>query len=143
MIDKNYFLTRLSNGEDIDTIGEEIAAMMNAAVEEHQAAQEAANQKAIEEARHNEKLALAEELINLIVDYGYLVDPVTAGGIADYGEEDLHAMVDAMDQVFKMLAGMAQLKAALSDVKPIPTPAKTTAKSDDEILNDFISKLFS
>jgi hypothetical protein len=145
-IDKNYFLTRLSNGENIDTIGEEIAAMMNAAVEEHRIAQEAANKKAAEEACRNEKLAMAEEMINLIVDYGCLVDPDSAALLTDYDEADVAAMVDAMDQLFNMMRNLTKLKQIVVDFEPKheKTPAKSNkTKSDDEILNDFIAKLFS
>ena len=40
-MDKNYFLTRLANGEDMDAIGQEMAAMMNEAMAEHKARIEA------------------------------------------------------------------------------------------------------
>ena len=66
-IDKNYFLTRLANGEDITTIGNEVAAMMNAAIEEHKIAEAAkkaeAEKQAKAAAKREQKISLAAELI--------------------------------------------------------------------------------
>lgn len=142
-IDKNYFLTRLANGEDIDVIGEDIAAMMNAAVAEHQAAQEAAAKHQAELEKERYKRELVADMIGIIQEYGMLVNPDAADLLSEYDENDVEVMMSTLDEMFKMMSGMAQLKAALSDVKPVPKPAKTTAKTDDEILNDFLKNLFA
>lgn len=141
-IDKNYFLTRLANGEDIDVIGEDIAAMMNAAVAEHNAAQEEAVKRQAELEKERYKRELVADMIGIIQEYGMLVNPDAADLLSEYNEDDINVMMSTLDEMFKMMSSMAQLKAALSDVKPVPKPAKTTTKTDDEILNDFLKNLF-
>ena len=141
-IDKNYFLTRLANGEDIDVIGEDIAAMMNAAVAEHQAAQEEAAKHQAELEKERYKRELVADMIGIIQEYGMLVNPDAADLLSEYDENDVEVMMSTLDEMFKMMSSMVQLKSALADVKPVPKPAKTTAKTDDEILNDFLKNLF-
>ena len=63
-MNKEYFMARLANGENIDDIGVEIAAMMNAAVAEH-SAKLAAEKAAIQE-KESAKRELIEELIGII-----------------------------------------------------------------------------
>lgn len=153
-IDKNYFLARLANGEDIDVIGQSIADMMNEAVAEH-AAKVEAERKAAEaaakktaEAQH--KRDIAEDMIALLQEYGHLVAPECDEVLANYDEEDILAMVETMDQMFNLMVSMAEVKKLFNDKVPTikATPVKQSTittkkdKTDEEILADFIASLF-
>ena len=144
VIDKNYFLSRLANGEKIEDIGEEIAglmnaALMNAAVADHEA-KVAAEKAAAEKARKEENLLnikreLATELMEIIQDCGALVAPdATAALLDDATDEDL----DVMIQMFQMLTAIAKLRDAFGDVAETKSKsavdfAPKNNKSDDEV----------
>ena len=148
VIDKNYFLSRLANGEKIEDIGEEIAGLMNAAVADHEA-KVAAEKAAAEAARKEENLLnikreLATELMEIIRDCGALVAPdASAALLDDATDEDL----DMMIQLFQMLTAMAKLRDAFGDVAETKSKsavdfAPKNNKSDDEVLTNFIKSLF-
>ena len=148
VIDKNYFLSRLANGEKIEDIGEEIAGLMNAAVADHEA-KVAAEKAAAEKARKEENLLnikreLATELMEIIQDCGALVAPdASAALLNDATDEDL----DMMIQMFQMLTAMAKLRDAFGDVAETKSKsavdfAPKNNKSDDEVLTNFIKSLF-
>ena len=153
VIDKNYFLSRLANGEKIEDIGDEIVRLMNAAVADHEAkvaAEKAAAEKAAaEKARKEENLLnikreLATELMEIIQDCGALIAPdATAALLDDATDEDL----DMMIQMFQMLTAMAKLRDAFGDVAETKSKsavdfAPKNNKSDDEVLTNFIKSLF-
>lgn len=151
VIDKNYFLTRLANGESIDDIGMEIAGLMNAAMADHEA-KVAAEKAAAEEARKeanllNTKRELALDLVEIIQDYGAIVAPEACVDLlSDITDEDLDAMIQTLDEMFKMMAAMVELKDALTPVleaqpKSKITPVSKKPKSDDEVLANFIKNL--
>ena len=60
-MNKEYFMNRLANGENMDAIGAEIAAMMNAAMAEHNARIEAEKAMAAEAEKEEAKRELIEE----------------------------------------------------------------------------------
>ena len=144
MIDKNYFLTRLANGEDINTIGQNIADMMNEAVAEHAAkveAEKAAKEKELKAQRLlTAKRSIAEDFIGLIEDYAELVYPESADLFEDYTNEDLDAMIETLDQMFQLLRLTKQYVEAQPVVFNKPANTKAT-KSDDEVLANFIKSL--
>ena len=152
VIDKNYFLSRLANGEKIDDIGEEIAGLMNAAVADHEA-KVAAEKAAAEAARKEENLLntkreLATELMEIIQDYGALVAPDTSAALLDdTTDEDLDMMIQLLDEMFQMLTAVAKLRDAFGDVAETKSKsavdfAPKNNKSDDEVLTNFIKSLF-
>ena len=139
VIDKNYFLARLANGEDIDRIGEDIADMMNAAVAEYEAKQEA-NQKA------QTKRAIMRDIIDSIKELAALegMDPIDF----ETSDEELDMLVQSFTEMFQALNQIKKLGAMLENAaeKPIPQknkPVFKAPKSDDEVLNDFITSLLS
>ena len=144
-IDKNYFVTRLQNGENIDDIGNEIAAMMNQAVAEHQAkmAEEAA-MKAAEQAAIAEKEAakreLIEELAEIIQELAILegLEPSDV----KLKDEDVDQLVEAVTGMFNMMKEIKKLAATIPAQSHIHAPAcartSVIAPSDDQILADFI-----
>ena len=136
-IDKNYFLTRLANGEDIATIGNEVAAMMNAAMEEHKIAEAAkkaeAEKQAKVAAKREQKIALATELIDIVRDLAAL-EGLNTAFLEDADEKD---MLDLADAMIATVQTVAVLEQALN-IKP----ATKSEKTDEQILADFLATLF-
>lgn len=153
VIDKNYFLTRLQNGEDMDTIGNEIAAMMTDAMNEHNAALEAEAAKQAEVEKEHAKRELIEEIVEIIQELAIL---------EGMNEDEFQVTDEDMDQ---LVAAFAEMFAAMRDLKKMfadmeaklasdevpaklhhPGPASgrivPMAKSDEQILADFI-KMFN
>lgn len=152
VIDKNYFLNRLANGEKIEDIGDEIVGLMNAALADHEA-KVAAEKAAAEAARKEENLLntkreLATELMEIIQDYGALVAPDTSAALLDdTTDEDLDMMIQLLDEMFQMLTAIAKLRDAFGDVAETKSKsavdfAPKNNKSDDEVLTNFIKSLF-
>ena len=135
-MNKEYFMTRLANGENIDDIGVEIAAMMNAAVAEH-SAKLAAEKAAIQE-KESAKRELIEELIGIIQELAVL-EGIEADDFT-LSDEEIDQLVEAFTEMF---AAVRELKALVKKVDVKPTKvSRITSKSDDEVLADFI-KMFS
>ena len=147
MFDKNYFLSRLQAGEKIEDIGNEIAAMMNAAVQEQAEivakAEAEAKAKAAAAEKEQAKRALIEELVEIIQELAILegMDPDEL----NVTEEDMDQMVAAFNEMF---AAMRDLKRLVADMEAhtvsakAPVKAVPHAKSDEEILADFL-KMFN
>ena len=139
-IDKNYFLTRLANGEDIATIGNEVAAMMNAAMEEHKAAEAAkkaeAEKQAKAAAKREQKIVLAHELLDVIADLAAL-EGLSTEFLEDADEKD---MLDLADAMIATVQTVAVLEQALN-LKPA-TKSEKIEKTDEQILADFLATLF-
>jgi esterase/lipase len=136
IIDKNYFLKRLAEGESIDAIGAAIADMMNAAVQEHEANKVAA-------AKADRKREIMKELCALIEEYGKLEN---MDEDFDITEEDIDALMKAFEEMFKTIKELKKIANALDHKIAIvdDKSAKATLKqdpSDDEILANFI-KMF-
>lgn len=131
MITKEYFLDRLNAGDDIDTIGQEIANMMNEALEEKRAAEEIARQQAAD--NEAAKRDIIEEMIELVQEYAILegMDPDEIA----IKPEDVDQMIAAFTEMFDLMRSLKKLQ------KAIPA-ATTNSKSDDQILAEF-AKLFS
>jgi hypothetical protein len=150
MFNMNDIYARLANGEKIDDIGNEIAAMMNEAVAKHEAevraAEEAARVAAAEADKAQAKRELIEELVEIIQELAILegMDPDELA-ITD---EEIDQMVAAFTDMF---GAMRELKKVIADMEahmPAAAPAQVTVKaskitpSDEEILANFI-KMFN
>lgn len=148
VIDKNYFLNRLANGEDMDAIGNEIAAMMTEAANEHNAALEAEAKRQAEVEKEAAKRDLIEELVDIVKELAILegMDPDEL----QVTDEDMDQMVAAFTEMF---AAMRDLKKMFADfeahadkvVAHAPKARKATIEvkpSDEQILADFI-KMFN
>lgn len=135
-MNKEYFMTRLANGENIDDIGVEIAAMMNAAVAEHSA--KLAAEKAATQEKESAKRELIEELVGIIQELAIL-EGIEADDFT-LSDEEIDQLVEAFTEMF---AAVRELKALVKKVDVKPTKvSRITSKSDDEVLADFI-KMFS
>jgi hypothetical protein len=144
MFNTNDIYTRLANGEKIEDIGNEIAAMMNEAASMY-AADEA---KKVEAAAQAEKEAakrdLIEELVEIVQELAILegMDPADM----EVTEEDMDQMVAAFTEMFAAMRDLKKMFAEL-DTDKVKAPKVHKAvinvkPSDDQILADFI-KMFN
>ena len=146
VIDKNYFLDRLANGEDMDVIGQEVAAMMNAAMAEHNANLEAEAKRQAEVEKEQAKRDLIEELVEIVQELAILegMDPDEI----QVTEEDMNQMVAAFTEMFGAMRSLKKMFAELDTDKVVAHAPKTrkavinVKPSDDQILADFI-KMFN
>ena len=146
VIDKNYFLNRLANGEDMDVIGQEMAAMMNAAMAEHNANLEAEAKRQAEVEKEAAKRDLIEEIIEIIQELAILegMDPDDL----QVSDEDMDQMVAAFTEMFAAMRDLKEMFAEFNTDKVVahaPKVRKATINvkpSDDQILADFI-KMFN
>jgi hypothetical protein len=130
MIDKNYFMNRLANGEDMDTIGDDIAAMMNEALAEHTAKQAEAD-------RVNAKRELVKQLAGTIQELAIL-EGLSPEDIS-VTDETVNVLMESLSELFGVMRGLKELAGKLCLEAPVAAPVPA---SDDEILADFL-KLFS
>ena len=139
-MNKEYFMSRLAHGESMDTIGAEIAAMMNAAMAELTAKVEA--EKAAAQEKEVAKRELFEELVEIVQELAIL-EGMNADEIS-VTDEEIDQMVAAFTEMFAAMREVKKLVAQLETAKPAAAPKTShiVAKSDDEVLADFI-KMFS
>ena len=150
--DKNYFLDQLRNGQDINTIGQAMADAMNAAMADYNAEQEAARKAEAERVAKVEltakKKAIGEEIVDLFREYAALTGN-TAMDEMEITDEDMDTLVEALDQTFALMGAMKELKVAIDSIpadkivarNPKSRTATIHAKSDDEVLADFLATI--
>ena len=131
MIDKDYFLTRLTAGENIDAIGQEIADMMNEALEAYNVQIEAEQKAKAEKEKKQAKRDLVVNMIDNIKAFAVLDGLPT--DMLTYNENEVDDLVEAFEELFLLFKDLQVLTKAPAK-KPITI-------SDDEILADFI-KMF-
>ena len=143
VMDKNYFLSRLANGEDMDTIGNEIAAMMTEAMNEHNANLEAEAKRQAEVEKEQAKRELIEELVEIVQELAIL-----EGMDSDelkVTEEDVDQMVAAFTEMFAAMRDLKKMFADFEEKAAAPRVAVKSTKitpTDEQILADFI-KMFN
>lgn len=146
MFNMNDILARLQNGEKIDDIGNEIAAMMNEAVAAHNAELEAEVKRQAEAEKAQAKRDLIEELVDIVKELAILegMEPDEL----EVTEEDMDQMVAAFTEMFAAMRDLKKMFADLEtkiDAQPAPKTSKVTVhmpKSDEQILADFL-KMFN
>ena len=147
--DKNYFLDQLRNGQDINTIGQAMADAMNAAMADFTAEQETARKAEAERAAKVELAAkkkdLGLQMVDLFREYAALTGN-TAMDEMEITDEDMDTLVEALDQTFALMGAMKELKVAIDSmpvnkVNPKTRTATIHAKSDDEVLADFLAQI--
>lgn len=146
VIDKNYFLNRLANGEDMDTIGNELAAMMTEAMNEHNANLEAEAKRQAEVEKEAAKRGLVEEMVDIIKELAILegMEPEEV----TLSDEEMDQLVVAFTEMFAAMRDLKKMFASLDTDKVMahaPKARKATIEvkpSDEQILADFI-KMFN
>ena len=149
MFNTNDIYARLANGEKIEDIGNEIAAMMNEAMAKHEAEVRAAEEaKRVEAAAQAEKEAakrdLIEELIEIVQELAILegMDPDEL----TVTDEDMEQLVAAFTDMFAAMRDLKKLFASIDTDKVAAPKGRasviTMKPTDDQILADFI-KMFN
>ena len=138
-MNKEYFLNRLANGESIDAIGNEIAALMTEAANEHEANLRAEMERRAEAEKQEAKKVLVEELVEVLQELAILegLDPEDM----ELDDEGIDQMVAALSEVFGVIRELKTLAATLEKAPETPK-AINKVRSDDQILADFI-KMFN
>ena len=139
MIDKNYFLTRLANGEDMDAIGQEMAELMNAALAERNAQIEAAAAKKAEAEKAAYKRELVGEMVEIVQELAALEG--FSGDEFEVTEEDMDQLVAAFTELFAAMRDLKKMFASI-DTDKVRAATINVKPSDDQILADFI-KMFN
>ena len=144
MFNMNDIYARLANGEKIEDIGNEIAAMMNEAVAKHEAEETKKAEAAAQAEKEAAKRDLIEELVEIVQELAILegMDPDEL----QVTEEDMDQMVAAFNEMFGAMRELKKVFAELdTDKVRAPKAHKAVIKvkpSDDQILADFI-KMFN
>lgn len=136
-IDKDYFLSRLQNGEDVDTICKDITTMMNNAKRDYDI-QQAEKQIALKE-QEKAKKDLIKEMFEIVEELAILegVDP-----------EDVRISDEELEDMYKTFSELFKLMKSIKSLKKVAAPSFPVAKSDlgkfsdDQIIADFV-KLFN
>ena len=136
MFDEKTILARLQNGEDAQTIANEMAAMINAANKtytDQRAAEEAAKKQ--NEVQKKEEL---QEIIDLFMEwletfYGVKVDE----------EVPADSVIELIDSLKEYIDAFKGLEAMLGAKKPAAKVIKSNTKpaSADETINAFLNKM--
>ena len=136
MFDKNYFLTRLANGEDMDDIGNELAAVMTEALNEHTANQEAAKAAEAELAKRD----LVVELLDIVRELAMLEG--LDGELVEVTDADVNAVTDALCGLFQTIKGIESLLVPAAPATLVRmTPKAQVHMSDDEAIANFLAML--
>ena len=144
MFNMEDIYARLANGEKIEDIGNEIAAMMNEAVAKHEAEEAKKAEAAAQAEKETAKRDLIEELVEIVQELAILegMDPDEL----QVTEEDMDQMVAAFNEMFGAMRELKKVFAELdTDKVRAPKAHKAVIKvkpSDDQILADFI-KMFN
>ena len=138
MFDKNYFLTRLANGEDMDAIGNELAAVMTEALNEHTANQEA--QKAAQAEAELAKRDLVAELLDIVRELAMLEG--LDSELLEVTDEEINAVTNALCGLFQTIKGIESLLVPVAPAMSMRvTPKAQVHMSDDEAIANFLAML--
>lgn len=138
MFDEKTILARLQNGEDAQTIANEMAAMINAANKTY------TDQKAAEEAA---KAAAAKAEVQKKEDLQKILDMFadwfkTYYGVEAKDELEADAVLELIDSLKEYVDALKGLE-SMFNMKNAPKIIKsnTKPKSADEQINDFLKKM--
>ena len=138
MFDEKVILTRLQNGEDVQTIANEIANLINKVNKtytDQKAAEEAAKAKA--ETQKKEDL---QEILDMFTDWfnAYY-------GIETDGKLEADAVLELIDSIKEYVEALNDLESIFSikkhTVKATKSNTKPKSKSSDEQISDFLKQM--
>ena len=138
MFDEKVILTRLQNGEDVQTIANEMANLINKVNKtytDQKAAEEAAKAKA--ETQKKEDL---QEILDMFTDWfnAYY-------GIETDGKLEADAVLELIDSIKEYVEALNDLESLFSikksAVKATKSNAKSKSKSSDEQISDFLKQM--
>ena len=138
MFDEKVILTRLQNGESVETIANEMSNLINKVNKtytDQKAAEEAAAAKA--EVQKKEDL---QEILDMFTDWfnAYY-------GIETDGKLEADVVIELIDSIKEYVETLNDLESIFSikkhAVKAAKSNAKSKSKSSDEKINDFLKKM--
>jgi hypothetical protein len=134
MFDEKTILARLQNGEDIQKIANEMAAVINTANETYnkQKAEEAAKAKRAEDLQ-----GILDLLAEWIADYYNMdVEELKADLTAE-------SIIELMDSCYELVASVGDLEKMLGGVqkKAMPVKVKIANGTADKTIEDFLQKM--
>lgn len=138
-ISTEYFMERLANGESMENIGAEMAAMMNAAQSQYVAAQAAEAAAAAE--MEKRRTDLANTLIGSIQELAML-EGFTEDEVA-MTQEQAEEMVAGILAIFETVRELRAVFEPILKAMEEEPAAQPQPKSDDEILANFLRGLVS
>lgn len=138
MFDEKTILTRLQNGENIQSIADEMAALINAANKTY------TDQKAAEEAAKAAVVQKVDELQNILdmfFDWFDVYYDVDVESIRDELKAD--QVIELIDSVKEYAEALKSLESMLGSKKSAAkaTKSNTKPKSADERISDFLNKM--
>ena len=139
MFDEKTILARLQNGEDAQTIANEMAAMINAANKTYtdQKAKEEADRAAAAKAEAQKKEDL-QKILDMFADWFKTYYDIEAKD-----ELEADAVLELIDSLKEYVEALKGLESMFSIKKPAVKVIKsnTKPKSADEQINDFLKKM--
>ena len=142
MFDEKTILARLQNGEDAQTIANEMAAMINAANKvytDQKAAEEAAAAKA--EVQKKEEL---QDILDMFCDwFGTYYDMDVAEIKAELKADQVIELVDSLKEYMEAIKGLETMFGVKNATKPVTKVIKSNTKpaNADETINAFLNKM--
>ena len=142
MFDEKTILARLQNGEDAQTIADEMAAMINKANKTYQdeKAAEEAERKAVEAAKLQEKEEL-QEIIDLFCDWVCNYLDISR---EEFGEITADQVIELIDSLKGYVEAVKNFESFLGGTKkPAVAPGRKIVKAEsaDETINKFLKSM--
>ena len=136
MFDEKTILARLQNGEDAQTIANEMAAMINAANKTY------TDQKAAEEAAKKQNEVQKKEELQEIIDL-FMEWLETFYGVKVDEEVPADSVIELIDSLKEYIDAFKGLEAMLGAKKPTAKVIKSNTKpaNADETINAFLNKM--
>ena len=138
MFDEKTILARLQNGEDAQTIADEMAAMINAANKTY------ADQKAAEEAAKKaevQKYEDLQEILDMFVDwFGTYYEIDVEDLKSELKADEVIELVDSLKGYIEAIKGLESMFDAKKPASKV-IKSNTKPKSADERINDFLNKM--
>lgn len=138
MFDEKTILARLQNGEDAQTIADEMAAMINAANKTY------ADQKAAEEAAKKTEIQKYEdlqEIIDMFVDwFGTYYEIDVEDLKSELKADEVIELVDSLKGYIEAIKGLESMFDSKKTVNKV-IKSNTKPKSADDRINDFLNKM--
>lgn len=144
MFDEKTILARLQNGEDAQTIANEMAAMINAANKtytDQKAAEEAAKAAAAKaEVQKKEEL---QSILDLFCDwFGTYYDMDVAEIKAELKADQVIELVDSLKEYVEAIKNLESMFSVKNATKPAAKVIKSNTKPNaDETINAFLNKM--
>ena len=159
MYNVDEIVARLQNGDSLDTIGNELATLLNDAQAKHIAIQKAEEEKRAaeaEKARQAQRIATRRELLWDVLDtirqYANCTDhsAIVNDWLTKATDEDIAELDAQMIELLKTIEMLAQLNFSFDNIKHVVAPAqeniqkdpkKVTAVNPDKALGDFLKMM--